>query len=630
MNELKLFIQNKRKLASLIGILLMIAVLPLIIFLTGISQTFFSKASGTWIQLADGNCVTTKSDGTKALKCGTVPLVLFNPFSGSTPSNPNLVKNGSFEDPVLKNTETKDTWQIYGSATASKFSVITPIPGWEPLQMQGGYQVELQRNLYGKSADGNQYAEIDIEGSISLVQKISTTVGKLYTLKFSYSPRPGVAVTDQKLGVYWNGQLIDTIIPTTATTQDHLDWQEHTYTVQATTTQSALGFGSVKGNGSGNFIDKVSVHESADGSCIKRPDIGRSTSMNAEGMLVTLTHATTAALPGNQMQKIDFTSLANGTVTIDGQSHNAAFTYAVPANSTQVQFLIKQVAAGSATTIGLNATDSCGVYPLSFGGGTGVTWPTPSPTPTPAPVRCQPRPNIARSEQMTEYGMFVTLTGATNAGTPNNPLTAVKFVDIVNGKVTISGPNTVMTSGQTYTVPNNANTVSFLISQVTYGSPTTVNILVTDSCGPDYPLFFGGGSGVQWPAPPVACQPPPNMGRPALAQIPGGLRVTRNAGTNYNTPTNFLTGFNMTGFANVRVDYNGHTYKTNTNINLKTAQNTQGVQSITFDVYLINNNQGGTFTFDMVDSCRSIGDFVGSATRATFGAGTPPAELPPP
>lgn len=122
----------------------------------------------------------------------------------------------------------------------------------------------------------------------------------------------------------------------------------------------------------------------------------------------------------------------------------------------------------------------------------------------------------------------------------------------------------------------------------------------------------------------VACQPPPNMGRPTATRIPGGIRVTRTAQTNANTPTNVLKGFNLTGFSNIRIDYNGKTYKNAANIPLA------NVASITFDVYLIDNTRGGTASFTMVDSCRAITDFQGSASRSEFGDGTPPAELPAP
>ncbi len=110
--------------------------------------------------------------------------------------------------------------------------------------------------------------------------------------------------------------------------------------------------------------------------CNPRPNIGRSTQMTANGMVVNLTSATNSNTPNNPMSKIDFTKFANGTVTINNQLITAPLVYTLPAaNTSQVSFLIKQVTYGQPTTISMQVYDTCGPYSLFFGGGTSAGWP---------------------------------------------------------------------------------------------------------------------------------------------------------------------------------------------------------------------------------------------------------------
>jgi hypothetical protein len=170
----------------------------------------------------------------------------------------NLIKNGSFENPVIANTVTTNLWQVYGYPTGNVNGFTTEnIPDWSPRQTNAPYQVELHKNLYGQAKDGSQYAEIDAEGIQTMKQTIPTTA-RSYQLKFAYSPRRDAG--EQKLGVYWNGQLVDTITATGAGgTNNVIIWQDKTYTVQGINGNSTLGFGSIKASGAGNFIDAISV-----------------------------------------------------------------------------------------------------------------------------------------------------------------------------------------------------------------------------------------------------------------------------------------------------------------------------------------------------------------------------------
>ena len=211
MDELKQLLQNRRNVATLLGLLVMVALLPLGLYLGQLQQIFFSRASGTLIQLGEGNCVTTDSDGKKALKCGTVPLVLYNPFRATPTPSP------------------------------------TPTPA-------------------------------------------------------APTPTPGVA-------------------------------------------------------------------------CQPRPDIVKPTVMTAQGLQVTFSAGTNVNTPTNSMKRIDITSLNNGTVNQGSTVYTQPSSYTVPAGTTQVPLLIKQVTKGQETTIGFNIVDDCGNFSTLIGGGTGAGWP---------------------------------------------------------------------------------------------------------------------------------------------------------------------------------------------------------------------------------------------------------------
>ena len=190
------------------------------------------------------------------------------PTPASTPNTGNLVSNGGFESPVVVNTTTTNLWQLYGLQAASIYGVTDSIPGWAPRQTGSGYQVEVHRNLYGQAPEGNQYAEIDAAGIVTLVQPLSTVMHATYKIEFLYAPRPDAG--EQSLGVYWNGQLVSAVTGT-GTAGSPPNWQTKTFNVSATSTNSILGFGSIKGNGAGNFIDKVSVTLVTGGQCTAGP-----------------------------------------------------------------------------------------------------------------------------------------------------------------------------------------------------------------------------------------------------------------------------------------------------------------------------------------------------------------------
>lgn len=182
-----------------------------------------------------------------------------------------LVQNGSFESPQVVNPVTNNLWILYGAASTSNYATTDNMSGWDPRVVGTGYQIEAHKALFGAAADGYQYVEVDQPGKVSLTQSIQTVPSQKYQIKFAYSPRPDFN-GPQKLGVYWDGQLIGTVDGTTHGTR--LNWQSKTFEVTATNTSSKLGFGALTDSqaGAGNLIDMVSVTPVST-SCPQVPDV---------------------------------------------------------------------------------------------------------------------------------------------------------------------------------------------------------------------------------------------------------------------------------------------------------------------------------------------------------------------
>ncbi len=94
MNEFREFFTDKKNIATLTTLLLMVVILPLGIALIRSQQIFFSKASGEHIQVGTGKCVTEK-DGKKVLTCNEIPLLLNAPFDPNATPEPSVAVTAS-------------------------------------------------------------------------------------------------------------------------------------------------------------------------------------------------------------------------------------------------------------------------------------------------------------------------------------------------------------------------------------------------------------------------------------------------------------------------------------------------------------------------------------------------------
>src|ERR1700712_1648478 len=127
-----------------------------------------------------GDCGMKKFFGALLCALAAVPIV----------AQANLLVNGSFEDPLIAD---------------GTYGLFTSIPG---VSLASGGFIELQRNIAGSPYDGLQFMELDSTANSSVYQDVTTAIGAPYSLRFAYTPRPGVGAASNGVDVLIDGNPI--------------------------------------------------------------------------------------------------------------------------------------------------------------------------------------------------------------------------------------------------------------------------------------------------------------------------------------------------------------------------------------------------------------------------------------
>lgn len=200
--------------------------------------------------------------------CWTLFGMVFVIAVAGAASGENLVVNGDFEAPAVTHTS---GWDIYPSGTPGLGWTVawwegsTSYNGWTRpgianLELHNGVSNWLPR-------EGSQYAELDSDwnghsgnlnnepASISIYQEIQTLPG-LYTVRYSYSPRPNNG--DNKLEVYWGGNLVNS--HDEGNPGGNTSWTDVVLSLEAGPGATVLEFREVGiANSLGMFLDDVRV-----------------------------------------------------------------------------------------------------------------------------------------------------------------------------------------------------------------------------------------------------------------------------------------------------------------------------------------------------------------------------------
>jgi hypothetical protein len=153
-------------------------------------------------------------------------------------SNPDLIVNGSFEQPYMWG-----GWDVFSS-----------ISGWTTIS-GAGMEIGHFSHYGGITGFGGvQVCELDSYSNSGMRQTIATQAGRSYVLQFRSAKRGGTLDSSNQLNVSWNGAPLVTINPTWTA------MQTHSYTVVATGASADLDF--VAGGTSdslGSMVDVVSL-----------------------------------------------------------------------------------------------------------------------------------------------------------------------------------------------------------------------------------------------------------------------------------------------------------------------------------------------------------------------------------
>lgn len=158
--------------------------------------------------------------------------------SPTTTAGSNLLINGSFEAGVPNG-----AWQYFTNGT---------LAGWR--SDSGIIEVQGNGAAGSNAANGSNYAEIDADTAVdNIYQDVATPAGEPLTLSFQAQQR--FAGATDSFQVWFGGQLIDTVTPTTNS------WQTYTYTVTGSGGTDRLEFREVTSTADANgpFIDNVSL-----------------------------------------------------------------------------------------------------------------------------------------------------------------------------------------------------------------------------------------------------------------------------------------------------------------------------------------------------------------------------------
>ena len=182
----------------------------------------------------------------------------------------NLVKNGSFENPVVN-----DSWDIFSSIADWSIAWVGGADSFGSSTRPAQPMLEIQKNVSGwLPSEGLQYAELDTDwdgpsgslygepSSVSIWQNLETVSGVTYKLSFDFSARPETVESNNVLEVKWNSVVVSgTPLSVSGESNSNTDWNNHTFEIVADSENTELRFTDLGNQDSlGTFIDNIVVN----------------------------------------------------------------------------------------------------------------------------------------------------------------------------------------------------------------------------------------------------------------------------------------------------------------------------------------------------------------------------------
>jgi choice-of-anchor C domain-containing protein len=170
----------------------------------------------------------------------------------------NLVKNGSFENPVVASPCPNGGEGNPTPGICTYLGGSTGIPGWSV----GGNSVDVTAASVWKAAAGHQSIDLSGSGPGSLKQVIATTKGKHYVLQWSMAGNWDCGQKVKSMVVYWDGIIVKALnFNTTGHGPSSMGWVPRQVKVVAAGRSSTIEFADATADQSicGATLDNVSL-----------------------------------------------------------------------------------------------------------------------------------------------------------------------------------------------------------------------------------------------------------------------------------------------------------------------------------------------------------------------------------
>lgn len=169
--------------------------------------------------------------------------------SGCPGTGPNLVRDGSFEEPRLEGLH----YRIVASGRRIG-----------PWSVSGG-EVDHIAPHFWEAAHGDQSLDLNSCGPAAVSQRVPTRPGDSYQLCFALSGNPDGPPSRKRLEVLWDGAVVDRVeFDGASSTRQQMGWSYHRYVVRAAGHDAVLSFRSLTPGCYGPVVDNVTLHRIPD------------------------------------------------------------------------------------------------------------------------------------------------------------------------------------------------------------------------------------------------------------------------------------------------------------------------------------------------------------------------------
>jgi len=142
-------------------------------------------------------------------------------------------------------------WQLFPSGAA----LLEWVVGWVSAAPSDPPKIEIQKGVVISPSNGLQSIELDSEAPTYISQAVNTESGYEYKLSFDFAARPKTSEADNKLEVWADSVLKDSISSNTS-------WQTKTYNFVASTNLTEIKFvdiGIPNTDSMGTLLDNVKL-----------------------------------------------------------------------------------------------------------------------------------------------------------------------------------------------------------------------------------------------------------------------------------------------------------------------------------------------------------------------------------